>query len=111
MIDWARVGELREEIGPEDFGEVLELFLMEVEGAIDLLDGAQGDPVVTEEQMHFLKGASLNLGFADLAALCETGERAAAAGDANAVPFGKVRATFDQSKAAFLTDFPQRFAA
>lgn len=111
MIDWARVAELREEIGPEDFEEVLELFLTEVESAIDLLEGAHGNPIVTEEQMHFLKGASLNLGFSDLATLCQTGEKAAADGDAEAIPFGKVRETFTQSKTVFLEDFPQQFAA
>ncbi len=111
MIDWARVAELRDEIGPEDFSEVLELFLSEVENAIDLLEGATGNPIVTEEQMHFLKGASLNLGFADLAALCQRGERAAAQGDAGAIPPGGVRETFEASKLAFEKDFPVRFAA
>lgn len=111
MIDWARVSELRDEIGPEDFGEVVDLFLMEVEGAIELLDGASGNPIVTEEQMHFLKGAALNLGFAALAEICQTGEKAAAAGDANAVPDGQVRQTFEASRESFLTDLPTRFAA
>ena len=31
MIDWARVSELRDEVGPEDFEEVLHLFLEEVD--------------------------------------------------------------------------------
>ena len=29
MIDWARVSELRDEVGAEDFDEVVELFLEE----------------------------------------------------------------------------------
>ena len=33
MIDWTKVTELREEIGDEDFQEVVELFLEEVDGA------------------------------------------------------------------------------
>ena len=37
MIDWTRVNELVDEIGTEDFGEVVELFLMEVDHAIGLL--------------------------------------------------------------------------
>ncbi|MFW2542858.1 Hpt domain-containing protein [Primorskyibacter sp. 2E107] len=111
MIDWARVAELRDEIGPEDFAEVLELFLSEVENAIVLLESAAGNPIVTEEQMHFLKGAALNLGFSDLADVCQRGEKAAATGDAHAVPFGAVRTIFENSRAAFLQDFPQRFAA
>ena len=31
MIDWARVSELRDEVGAEDFEEVVQLFLAEVE--------------------------------------------------------------------------------
>lgn len=37
MINWKRVNELRDEIGPEDFAEVVELFLEEVEQVIDKL--------------------------------------------------------------------------
>ena len=40
MIDWDRVSELREEIGAEDYEEVAELFLMEVEDTLAQLDGA-----------------------------------------------------------------------
>ena len=31
MIDWNRVAALREEVGAEDFDEVVELFLQEVD--------------------------------------------------------------------------------
>ena len=37
MIDWARVSELRDEVGAEDFDEVVELFLEEVDEAIAAL--------------------------------------------------------------------------
>ncbi len=37
MIDWTRVEELRDEIGPEDFAEVAELFLRAI--AFDLRSG------------------------------------------------------------------------
>ena len=37
MIDWSRVSELREEVGEEDFAEVVELFLDEVDGVIGTL--------------------------------------------------------------------------
>lgn len=35
MIDWARIIELHDEIGADDFNEVVELFLSEVEERID----------------------------------------------------------------------------
>ena len=38
MIDWARVSELRDEVGPEDFEEVLHLFLEEVEDVVLCMD-------------------------------------------------------------------------
>ena len=111
MIDWSRVDELVEEIGAEDFGEVVDLFLDEVEGAIATFEGASTDPVIVEEQMHFLKGASLNLGFESLAQLCLKGEKAASSGDASAVTPDEVRATFESSRAQFQTDLPARLVA
>ena len=48
MIDWARVSELRHEVGAEDFDEVVELFLEEVDEAIaalrDLTDLSELEP-------------------------------------------------------------------
>ena len=35
MIDWTRVSELRDEIGAEDFGDVVEIFLEEVEAEVE----------------------------------------------------------------------------
>lgn len=111
MIDWSRVDELVDEIGAEDFAEVVDLFLDEVEIAIVALEKCEGNPVVTEEQMHFLKGASLNLGFADLAALCLKGENSAAAGAPDAVSPKEVRNTFEVSRRKFEQDLPGRLAA
>ncbi|WP_323767824.1 Hpt domain-containing protein [Antarctobacter sp.] len=111
MIDWSRVDELVDEIGPEDFGEVADLFLEEVEGAIVLLESSEGNPVVTEEQMHFLKGASMNLGFETLAQLCRKGEKSAAAGNPEAVSAAEVRKVFDDSRSQFQQGLPDRLAA
>lgn len=111
MIDWQRVEELRDEIGAEDFDEVLELFLSEVDNAIETLAEAVGVVTTTGEQMHFLKGAGLNLGFAAMAELCQKGEKAATTGDAYAVSPDAVRACFEASKAEFTTEYTRRFAA
>ena len=37
MIDWDRVSELRDEVGAEDFLEVVEMFLDEVNEEIDTI--------------------------------------------------------------------------
>lgn len=111
MIDWSRVAELRDEIGAEDFDEVLELFLDEVGGAVAALPGSVDDAKQVEEQMHFLKGAAMNLGFDALSSLCRKGEEAAKAGDAFAVSPQEVATCYDQSKALFETEYVSRFAA
>src|SRR6056297_3374030 len=98
MIDWARVSELREEVGPEDFDEVVSLFLSEVGEVIARLQTAP-DPARLEEDLHFLKGAALNLGFHALAELCQQGESAAAAGRAGTVPLPPVLACHARSQA------------
>lgn len=111
MIDWARVHELVDEIGAEDFSEVVELFLLEVEGAISMLSEAAGNPTVVEEQLHFLKGAALNLGFEALAQLCLKGEKAAAAGRPDVVSVDEVQEMYHTSRTQFEQDLPNQLAA
>lgn len=101
MINWNRVKELRDEIGDDDFAEVAELFLEEVEEVIVRLKSAP-KPAQFEQDMHFLKSSSLNLGFDALSKLCSEGEREAAAGNFDAVPLAPVFQTYDASKLAFL---------
>ena len=74
MVDWERVRALRDEIGAEDFDEVVALFLEEADPAIAALSGeGRAGP----DALHFLKGAALNLGFAALADHCAAAERQA----------------------------------
>ncbi len=98
MIDWARVTELKSEIGETDFSEVVDMFLEEVEEVIDKLRNA---PVKAdlEIDLHFLKSSALNLGFADFARICGEGERAAAKG--GDVALGPVIESYLASKADF----------
>lgn len=110
MIDWGRVDELREEIGAEDFGEVVDLFLIEVEEVMDRLM-AGPDLSKLRDEMHFLKGSSLNLGFRELARLCMEGERAAAKGEPEKVQVAAVIATFAASKTTFMERIEKLAAA
>lgn len=79
MIDWSRVNELKSEVGEEDFGEVVDMFLGEVEEIIERLrsDAAHEN---LEADLHFLKSSALNLGFSDFANICSAGESDAAQG-------------------------------
>lgn len=99
-VDWSRVAELREEIGEEEFSEVVELFLTEVDEMIDGLMGAA--PAEVEACMHALKGSSLNIGFALLAEVCRLGEEEAAAGRPGAIPPADVALCFHRSRDLFL---------
>ena len=101
MIDWKRVAELKEEIGAEGFVEVTDMFLDEAESAVQAL--AAGLPTEeVEGQLHFLKGSALNLGLSDLAAICQEGERKAAAGLGASVDTAQVAAIYRASRARLL---------
>ncbi len=110
MIDWARVTELEQEIGPDSFAEVVALFLSEVDEALAGLD-PDGDRSNLEAQLHFLKGAALNLGFQDFTALCQIGETWAAQGLADQVDLYAIIACFDTSLLHFQSDLALRRVA
>ena len=110
MIDWARVEELRDEIGADDFGEVVEIFLEEVEEEIAALRAGVGDDAL-ESKLHFLKGSALNLGFRDFSVLCQAGETAAAAGEYGRIDLPRIIATYEASKGEFLTALEDETAA
>lgn len=107
MLDWTRITELREELGADAFAEVIALFLEEVGDALDGMtgdmDGNTGhDPAALEAQLHFLKGACLNLGMSDVVTLCSRGEAAARQGRGAQVDMAAIRAAYDAARNALL---------
>ncbi|AXT35715.1 Hpt domain-containing protein [Phaeobacter sp. LSS9] len=102
MIDWSRAKELHEEVGAEDFSEVVEIFLEEVEGVIEKLRSP--DLATLEQDLHFLKGSALNLGFRQFSRLCQEGERRSAQGEAKDVDTGAIISSYENSKEEFLRD-------
>ena len=108
MIDWNRAAQLQGEVGAEDFLEVVELFIEEVEDIIDAL----GDPARSlEHDLHFLKGSALNLGFTAFSELCRKGEAAAASGAGNIVDTAEVIRIYQQSKATFMNNMQDNLSA
>lgn len=99
MINWSRVNELREEVGQEDFDEVVTLFLSEVEERLEEMIIAARN---SEDDMHFLKGSALNLGFVQLAELCQKGETMASSGSAPTITAEEIIAVYTESKTHFL---------
>ena len=100
MIDWNRVADLRAEVGEEDFEMIVGIFHDEVEEVIARLRQAL-DLGRLEEDLHFLRGSALNLGFRALGRLCNEGERLAAEGRVAAFDLAELFRVYDQSWVAF----------
>ncbi len=101
MIDWKRIEELRAEVGEEDFTEVASIFLEEVDETVARIRNDQ-NPNSLEQDLHFLKGSSLNLGFTAFSSLCYEGEIAARRGDFALIDLPKLFETYTHSRAEFL---------
>ncbi|WP_419739459.1 Hpt domain-containing protein [Ruegeria sp.] len=103
MIHWPRVRQLRDEVGADEFDEVVEIFLDEVQEVIARVhaDTARQD---LEQNLHFLKGSALSLGFEVFSKLCQDGERMAASGEAAKVDLSEILAVFTASKSVFQTE-------
>ncbi len=99
MIDWARVSELRDEVGDDAFEEVTDIFLEEAEDVLTKFEG--GKSANWEEDFHFLKSSALNMGFAEVARLCQDAELRARDGGAGASDAAAVVASFRASRSVF----------
>lgn len=108
MIDWAQVKSLRDDVGSDEFQEIIELFLEEVEEVITKLRD-HPDITTLESDMHFLKGSALNLGFSSFSQMCLHGEKMSANGNAIDVNIPELLTCFDTSKSTFMTDIVTTF--
>ena len=104
-IDWIRVQELQQEIGEEDFAEVVEMFMEEVDEVIERIRVGV-DRTTLEADLHFLNGSALNLGFSEFSNLCQAGETKSAAGAHDSVCMPQILACYEKSRAAFLAECP-----
>jgi HPt (histidine-containing phosphotransfer) domain-containing protein len=96
MIDWTRVDELVSEIGPDDFGDVVELFLEEVDTAMNGLCTSEN----LQNRLHLIKGCAWNLGFTALGQICAAEEAAGGLLSQNRIEY--LRETYAKSRAAFM---------
>lgn len=95
MIDWDRINELKNDFGEDDFLEIVEMFLAEVEEKLEALPDQPRSAL--SEDFHFLKGSAANLGFRLFKSLCSQYEKAP---DPDAIK--EVQDAFLASKTAFL---------
>ena len=105
VIDWDRIATLRAEIGTEGFAEVAEMFLDEADEVVARLRAGGPGPGL-EAELHFLKGSALNLGFRELAGLCNTGEKRASKGEA--VDVARVIQSYAASRTALAAGLSAR---
>ena len=102
MINWTQIKQLEEDVGVEDFGDVVELFLAEVDEAVESLPTLDvEDAAVIGPALHFLKGSAFNLGFQEFGEYCSQGEAASIKGTSDTVDIEKVASLYQQSKEAF----------
>ena len=100
MIDWTRIKTLRDEVGEEDFDDIVEIFIDEVSEMVDRL-GTAPEIQTLGEDLHALKGSALNLGLTEFSALCQTGETLAAEGKAVEIDLPPILSCYDSSRDAF----------
>lgn len=97
MVNWDRISELREEVGEDDFAEVVTLFCEEVEEVLAILDSAPAGDM--PKHLHFLKGSALNIGFEAVSTRCHS-EEVRFQKDPSTVPdVSAIRADYSASKA------------
>lgn len=105
MINWDQVKQLEEDIGTENFGDVIVMFIDEVDEAIDNL---RPSPTLEGEAMsstmHFLRGSAANLGFKAFSECCAEGEKLAENGASGDVDLVTVVRLYDESKQNFLAE-------
>lgn len=110
MIDWNRIQTLRDEIGEEDFPDIVEIFIEEVSEMIENLRVAPQIDTLGAD-LHALKGSALNLGFTEFSKLCQTGETAAANGRADEIILEPILDCYENSKQVFLAGLENGKAA
>ena len=106
MIDWNRVNTLKEEVGAEDFDEIIALFLEEVDASVEKLQDAP-DPATLGEDLHFIKGSAAGLGFSAFVEQCHTGEILCRKGQADQVNVAAILEAYSASKIQFLAELPK----
>lgn len=99
MLNMRRIEELKSEVGEDDFAEVIELFCEEVEEALEALDTQTGNEL--GQNLHFLKGSALNIGFDQLGELCRVAEVKFAEGSNQCPDITGIKEAYSASRAAF----------
>jgi len=106
MIDWAQVRQLQEDVGADEMDEVVELFLDEVDEAMDALEAGYATMASSDRSaaFHFLKGCASNLGFQTFADRCGQGEEITKSGQEPDFVMTDLVQLYASSKESFLNE-------
>jgi hypothetical protein len=74
MLDLTRLQELCEEIGRDDVGLIIDVYLEEAEGVLDAIQ-PDTDPGERSRSLHFLRSGALNLGLVEFAGVATEANR------------------------------------
>ena len=100
MIDWNRVRELHDDVGAEDFVALVDIFLDEADEVAARLGGPPES--ISTDDLHFLRGAMLNLGFSQVSALCQALETRIAGGHRDSEGAAALLAAYTAARSEFL---------
>ena len=109
MIDWDRMNSLRDDVGADEFDEVVEIFLEEVDEIIARL-ADKPDATTLEADLHALKGCALGLGFRAFAKLCQAAEGLCGEGKETEVNLDAILRVYADSRRVFLDELPAALA-
>lgn len=101
MIDWTRLGELRDSIGEAEFSDVVVMFLDELAEATERLE-AGVPPASLAGELNGIVTSALNLGLFELAELAQEGRDLAEVGRGKEVDVVLIRQVFEDSHACFM---------
>ena len=98
LIEWKMVIDLREDVGHADFEEIVALFMEEVEETLSRIEKQALNSRLADD-LHFLEGSALNMGFAAFAAACRAAEKAPAESNMD-----ELKTLYFTTKDAYLSD-------
>lgn len=100
MLNEVRIAELKDEVGEDDFIDVVRLFCEEVEEVLAVLPSAANDAMI--EKLHFLKGSALNIGMTTMAELCHEEEVRLKASQETSPEISRIIAAYLASKSMLI---------
>jgi HPt (histidine-containing phosphotransfer) domain-containing protein len=107
MINWRQARQLQNDVGKDEMVEVVDLFLSEVDEAMEALQNKYATMSATDRSaaFHFLKGCASNLGFETFGDKCVQGEESLKAGNEPDFRVSDLVETYARSKQQFAREY------